>query len=111
MTKVNYIPMWENEDVLVYAKSQMVDKEIDYSKIVFKNYQIEEDSESDDMYYEIYISEFYVERNTTLEEFNNLVIDNEKLYKSYKTQKGLVNALIKSQHEVGDFEYNVMNIL
>lgn len=111
MTKVNYIPMWDNEDVLVYAKSQMVDKEIDYSKIVFKNYQVSEDDYSDKKYYEIYQSEFYVDEETTKEEFNNLVIENEKLVKEYKTQKGLVNALIKSQHEIRDFEYNVINIL
>ena len=109
--KINYIPMWDNKDVLQYAKTELLVNELEYTEIVFKNYQIEEDSESDNMYYEIYISEFYVERDTTLEEFNKKIIENEKLIKSYKTQKGLINALIKSQHEVGQFEYNVMNIL
>lgn len=109
--KINYIPMWDNKDVLQYAKTELLVNELEYTEIVFKNYQIEEDSESDNMYYEVYISKFYVERDTTLEEFNKKIIENEKLIKSYKTQNGLIKALIKSQHEVSQFEYNVINII
>lgn len=109
--KINYIPMWDNEDVLQYAKSQLLVNELESNKIVFKNYQISEDDYSDKKYYEIYESIFYVDEETTEEEFNNLIIENEQLIKSYKTQNGLVKNLIKSQHEVNQFEYNVINIL
>lgn len=111
--KINYIPMWDNEDVLQYAKTELIQNELESKKIVFKNYQISDDIDSgtDKKFFEIYESEFYVEEETTEKEFNNLIIENEKLIKSYKTQNGLVKNLIKSQHEVGQFEYNVMNIL
>lgn len=111
--KINYIPMWDNEDVLQYAKTELIQNEKEFAEIVFKNYQISDDLDSvtDKKYYEIYESVFYIEEETTEEEFNNLIIENEKLIKSYKTQNGLVKNLIKSQHEVGSFEYNVINIL
>lgn len=109
--KINYIPMWDNEDVLQYAKTELIQNELEDMEIVFKNYQISENDYTGKKYYEIYESIFYVEEETTEEEFNNLIIENEQLIKSYKTQNGLVKNLIKSQHEVGQFEYNVINIL
>ena len=109
--KINYIPMWDNEDVLQYAKTELIQNELEDMEIVFKNYQISENDYTGKKYYEIYESIFYVDEETTEEEFNNLIIENEKLIKSYKTQNGLVKNLIKSQHEVGSFEYNVINIL
>lgn len=111
--KINYIPMWENEDVLQYAKTELIQNELESNKIVFKNYQISDDLDcgTDNKFYEIYESIFYVDEETTEKEFNNLIIENEKLIKSYKTQNGLVKNLIKSQHEVSQFEYNVINIL
>lgn len=109
--KINYIPMWDNEDVLQYAKTELIQNELEDTEIVFKNYQISENEYTNKKYYEIYESIFYVEEETTEEEFNNLIIENEQLIKSYKTQNGLVKNLIKSQHEVGQFEYNVINIL
>ena len=109
--KINYIPMWDNEDVLQYAKTELIQNELEDMEIVFKNYQISENDYTGKKYYEIYESIFYVDEETTEEEFNNLIIENEKLIKSYKTQNGLVKNLIKSQHEVGKFEYNVINIL
>ncbi|VEV89135.1 hypothetical protein [Staphylococcus phage Stab22] len=109
--KINYIPMWENEDVLQYAKTELIQNELESTEIVFKNYQISENDYTNKKFYEIYESIFYVDEETTEEEFNNLIIENEQLIKSYKTQNGLVKNLIKSQHEVGQFEYNVINIL
>lgn len=109
--KINYIPMWENEDVLQYAKTELIQNELEDTEIVFKNYQISENDYTDKKYYEIYESIFYIDEETTEEEFNNLIIENEQLIKSYKTQNGLVKNLIKSQHEVSQFEYNVINIL
>lgn len=111
--KINYIPMWENEDVLQYAKTELIQNELESTEIVFKNYQISDDLDSteDKKYYEIYQSEFYIDEETTEKEFNNLIIENEQLIKSYKTQNGLIKNLIKSQHEVNQFEYNVINIL
>ncbi|QVD58415.1 hypothetical protein PM4_222 [Staphylococcus phage PM4] len=41
--KINYIPMWDNEDVLQYAKSQLLVNELETKEIVFKNYQISDD--------------------------------------------------------------------
>ena len=38
--KINYIPMWENEDVLQYAKTELIQNEKEFAEIVFKNYQI-----------------------------------------------------------------------
>ncbi|ARM69282.1 terminal repeat-encoded protein [Staphylococcus phage vB_Sau_S24] len=111
--KINYIPMWENEDVLQYAKTELIQNELESTEIVFKNYQISDDLDcgTDKKYYEIYESRFYVDEETTEKEFNNLIIENEKLIKSYKTQNGLIKNLIKSKHEVNQFEYNVINIL
>ena len=109
--KINYIPMWDNEDVLQYAKTELIQNELEDTEIVFKNYQISENEYTNKKYYEIYESIFYVDEETTEEEFNNLIIENEQLIKSYKTQNGLVKNLIKSQHEVSQFEYNVINIL
>ena len=109
--KINYIPMWDNEDVLQYAKTELIQNELEATEIVFKNYQISENEYTNKKYYEIYESIFYVEEETTEEEFNNLIIENEQLIKSYKTQNGLIKNLIKSQHEVNQFEYNVINIL
>ena len=109
--KINYIPMWDNEDVLQYAKTELIQNELEDMEIVFKNYQISENDYTGKKYYEIYESIFYVDEETTEEEFNNLIIENEKLIKSYKTQNGLIKNLIKSQHEVSQFEYNVINIL
>ena len=105
--------MWENKDVLQYAKTELLVNELDFVEIIFKNYQISDDIDfgTDKKYYEIYQSEFYIDEETTEKEFNNLIIENEKLIKEYKTQNGLIKNLIKSQHEVGQFEYNVINII
>ncbi|AKQ07029.1 hypothetical protein QLX45_gp021 [Staphylococcus phage IME-SA118] len=34
--KINYIPMWDNEDVLQYAKSQLLVNELETKEIIFK---------------------------------------------------------------------------
>ncbi|QDJ97513.1 hypothetical protein PALS1_079 [Staphylococcus phage PALS_1] len=111
--KINSIPRWENQDVLQYAKTELLVNELDFVEIIFKNYQISDDIDfgTDKKYYEIYESKFYIDEETTVSEFNDLIIENEKLIKEYKTQNGLIKNLIKSQQELNEFEYNVINVI
>ena len=111
--KVNFIPMWEPMDILQYAKTELTQNDIESQKVIVRNFQISDDLDTDQerKYYEIYESEIFVEMETTAQEFERGILENEKLVKSYKTQKGLVNALIKSQHQVGQFDYNMINII
>ena len=111
--KINYIPMWEPKDILQYSKTELTQNDIESQKVIVRNFQISDDLDTDQerKYYEIYESEIFVEMETTEQEFERDILENEKLVKSYKTQKGLVNALIKSQHQVGQFDYNMINII
>lgn len=111
--KINYIPMWEPMDILQYAKTELTQNDIESQKVIVRNFQISDDLDTDQerKYYEIYESEIFVEMETTEQEFERDILENEKLVKSYKTQKGLVNALIKSQHQVGQFDYNMIKII
>lgn len=111
--KINHIPMWEPKDILQYAKTELTQNDIESQKVTVRNFQISDDLDTDQekKYFEIYESDIFVEMETTPQEFERDILESEKLVKSYKTQKGLVNALIKSQHQVGQFDYNMIKII
>lgn len=110
LKNTNNLPRWELKDILNYAKTEMLHDETDYKKITINNYQIEND-EDNNTHFEVYTSTLYLEEDTTLEEFKNLIIENEQITKVYKTAKGLVQSAINNNTKNKKYEYNYITYL
>lgn len=110
LKNTNNLPRWEVKDILNYAKTEMLQNEIEYKKITLNNFQIEND-ENDKTHFEVYTSTIYLEHDTTLEEFTNLIIENEKITKVYKTAKGLIQSAINSNSKKEEYKYNYITYL
>lgn len=89
----------EKQEVLNLVKKYLKDDEM--ATISLTNYQEQEDDETDEVHYEVYESIVYIEQETTLEEMQEMQIESEKLVKTYKTKRGLVNAFMKAKDAAG----------
>lgn len=98
----------ELQDVLTQVKTFLQLEEQEYANITLVNYQ--EQEEDDTTYFEIYESNIFIEEETTLEEVKEAQIENEKLVKSYKTKKGLLQAMLNDKDVAGN-KYRVHTTL
>lgn len=99
----------ELQDVLTQAKAYLqLNDEEDFTSATLVNYQ--EQEEDGTVYYEIYESELFIEQETTLPEMQEMQINNEKLVKSYKTKKGLLQAMLNDSDAAGS-RYRIHTVI
>lgn len=98
----------EAQDVLTQVKAYLQVEEQEYADITLVNYQ--EQEEDGTTYFEIYESEIFIEEETTIEEMKEEQINNEKLVKTYKTKKGLLQAMLNDK-DVSGSRYRVHTVL
>lgn len=111
MTKLlRNLPRWEKQDIFTQIKSEMLLNEMDLATIKINNFQISDDLDfGGDELYELYESEFTLDFEDSLEEFENQIIENEVLVKEYKTMKTLVNACIRRNSKDEYMTYNLLS--
>lgn len=94
----------ELQDVLTQVKAHLQVTGDDWANITVANYQEQSDDERDDLiHYEIYHSSIAIECETTLEEITEQLYTREKLVKTYKTKKGLLQALLNDKDVTGSY--------
>lgn len=98
----------EQLDVLTQIKAHLQVNDEEYTDATLVNYQ--EQEENDEVYFEIYESEITVDEETTLEELREQQINNEKVVKSYKTKKGLLQAMLNDSDVAGQ-RYRIHTVL
>ena len=98
----------EQLDVLTQIKAHLQVNDEEYTDATLVNYQ--EQEENDEVYFEIYESEITVDEETTLEEVREQQINNEKVVKSYKTKKGLLQAMLNDSDVAGQ-RYRIHTVL
>lgn len=98
----------EQQDVLTQIKAHLQVNDEEYTDATLVNYQ--EQEENDEVYFEIYESEITVDEETTLEELREQQINNEKVVKSYKTKKGLLQAMLNDSDVAGQ-RYRIHTVL
>ncbi|AAX92405.1 hypothetical protein TwortDSMZ_206 [Staphylococcus phage Twort] len=108
---LNNLPRWESQDIYATIQSYLRYNDMDSARIIVNNFQVHDYEDSNDMYYEVYTSEFVFDIDSTLEEFEYDIIRNEKLTKEYKTIKGLINACIRENSKKEMFTYNMFTII
>lgn len=98
----------ELQDVLTQAKAYLQLDEFDFTLAALINYQ---EQEEDGMtYYEVYESTIMVNEDTTLEEMQEMQIDKEQLVKTYKTKRGLMQAMLNDKDVAGN-RYRIHTVL
>ena len=98
----------EQLDVLTQIKAHLQVNDEEYTDATLVNYQ--EQEENDEVYFVIYESEITVDEETTLEELREQQINNEKVVKSYKTKKGLLQAMLNDSDVAGQ-RYRIHTVL
>ena len=98
----------ELQDVLTQVKAYLQLDEFDFTLVALVNYK--EQEEDGITYYEIYESTLFVEQETTLEEMQEMQIDKEKLVKTYKTKRGLMQAMLNDKDVAGN-RYRIHTVL
>lgn len=98
----------ELQDVLTQVKAYLQVDEFDFTLIALVNYQ--EQTEDDITHYEVYESTLFVEQETTLEEMQEMQISKEQLIKTYKTKRGLLQAMLNDSDVAGS-RYRIHSVL
>lgn len=102
MKNINKFPAWDHTEMFQYIKSVMKSKGLELYDITITTFQHESD---EDEYFEVYESSFTVDAEDTSKELFEKIINNEKVVKSYKTKKGLIQACINQNINKGVNEY------
>lgn len=98
----------ELQDVLTQVKAYLQVDESDFTLVTLVNYQ--EQEEDGTTYYEIYESTLFIEQETTLEEMQEMQISKEQLVKTYKTKKGLLQAMLNDSDVAGS-RYRIHTVI
>lgn len=91
----------EKQEVLNLVKKYLQSEGEEMVTISLINYQEQEDDETDEVHYEVYESNIDIESESTLSEVQEQIVYSEKLVKTYKTKKGLLNAFLKAKDVAG----------
>lgn len=91
----------EKQDVLNLVKRYLKSEGEEMATISLINYQEQEDDETDEVHYEVYESNIDIDSESTLSEVQEHIVYSEKLVKTYKTKRGLLNAFLKAKDAVG----------
>ncbi|XVL42702.1 hypothetical protein ABLW00_08160 [Staphylococcus equorum] len=98
----------ELQDVLTQVKAYLLVDEFEFTLMTLVNYQ--EQEEDGIAHYEVYESIIMVEQDTTLEEMQEMQISKEQLVKTYKTKKGLLQAMLNDSDVAGS-RYRIHTVL
>lgn len=98
----------ETQDVLTQVKAYLQLDNFNFTLITLVNYQ--EQTEDDITHYEVYESIIMVGEETTLEEMTEWQIRKEKLVTTYKTKKGLMQAMLNDKDVAGS-RYRIHTVL
>ncbi|MFZ7648277.1 hypothetical protein ACO1B2_05810 [Staphylococcus saprophyticus] len=98
----------ELQDVLTQVKAYLQLDEFDFTLVTLVNYQ--EQEEDDTTYYEVYESTLFIEQETTLEEMQEMQISKEQLVKTYKTKRGLLQAMLNDSDVAGS-RYRIHTVI
>lgn len=98
----------ETQDVLTQVKAHLQLDEFDFTLVALVNYQ--EQEEDGTTYYEVYESTLFIEQETTLEEIQEMQIEKEQLVKTYKTKRGLIQAMLNDKDVPGN-RYRIHTVL
>lgn len=98
----------ETQDVLTQVKAYLQVDEFEFTLITLVNYQ--EQTEDDITHYEVYESTIMIDEETTLEEMQEMQINKEKLVKTYKTKRGLLQAMLNDEDVAGS-RYRIHSVL
>lgn len=98
----------ELQDVLTQVKAYLQLDESDFTLVTLVNYQEQEEDGS--TYYEIYESTLFIEQETTLEEMQEMQIKEEQLVKTYKTKRGLMQAMLNDSDVAGQ-RYRIHTVI
>lgn len=98
----------ELQDVLTQVKAYLQLDESDFTLVTLVNYQEQEEDGS--TYYEIYESTLFIEQETTLEEMQEMQISKEQLVKTYKTKRGLLQAMLNDSDVAGS-RYRIHTVI
>lgn len=98
----------ELQDVLTQVKAYLQVDEFEFTLMTLVNYQ--EQTEDGITHYEVYESTIMVEQDTTLEEMQEMQIGKEQLVKTYKTKRGLLQAMLNDSDVAGS-RYRIHSVL
>lgn len=98
----------ETQDVLTQVKAYLQVDEFEFTLITLVNYQ--EQTEDDITHYEVYESTIMIDEETTLEEMQEMQINKEKIVKTYKTKRGLLQAMLNDKDVAGS-RYRIHSVL
>lgn len=110
LNNINQMPAWELQDILNYAKTQMVENEIIFQDVKMNNYQLQEEDGTE--YFELYTSTVAIDSETTLEEFTDMIVEAEELKETFKGALALLQRSINEHMKSKHFEYDyITNLL
>ncbi len=94
----------ELQDVLTQVKAHLQVTGNDWANVTIVNYQQHEDEEREDIkYFDVLRSYVSIERDTTLEQLERQVFERETVIKAYRTEKGLLQALLNDNDVTGSY--------
>ncbi|WP_239740287.1 hypothetical protein [Mammaliicoccus sp. P-M59] len=94
----------ELQDVLTQVKAHIQVTGDEWANVTIVNYQEQEDDEKENVkYFDVLRSYVNIERDTTLEELERQVFERETVIKTYKTKKGLLQALLNDNDITGSY--------
>ena len=110
LSNINQMPTWELQDILNYAKTQMVEQDTLLQDVTLNNYQLQEEDGTE--YFELYTSTVAIDLETTVEEFREMVIEVEELKETFLNGLILLQRAIFEHMKPKHFEYDyITNLL
>ena len=109
LDNINQMPTWEKQDILHYAQTQMRLQDIIFQDVTVNNYQLQE--EDDREYFELYTSTVAIDSETTVEEFQEMIIEAEELKETFKGAGALLQRSINENMKQKYFEYELITNL
>ncbi|MGO2107896.1 MAG: hypothetical protein ACTH27_02820 [Staphylococcus equorum] len=100
----------ETQDVLTQVKAYLQLEGEEMATISLVNYQEQEDDETDEVHYEVYESNIDIDSESTLSEVQEHIVYSEKLVKTYKTKRGLLQAMLNDSDAAGS-RYRIHTVL
>lgn len=110
LNNINQMPAWDLQDILNYAKQQMIENNFILKDVTLNNYQLQEEDGTE--YFELYTSTVAIDSETTLEEFRDMIVEAEELKETFKGALALLQRSINEHMKSKHFEYDyITNLL
>lgn len=110
LNNINQMPAWDLQDILNYAKQQMIENNFILKDVTLNNYQLQEEDGTE--YFELYTSTVAIDSETTLEEFTDMIVEAEELKETFLNGLILLQRAIFEHMKPKHFEYDyITNLL